>query len=58
MRPDVARRGRPVDESRKALREAEVRLIKALLAGGEQSNVIGSQAQEKLKTMASSWQRA
>ncbi len=50
---DVARKGRPVDESRKALRDAEVRLIRALLAGGEQANVIGSQAQDKLKTMPS-----
>lgn len=50
---DVARKGRPVDESRKALRDAEVRLIRALLAGGEQANVIGSQAQDQLKTMPS-----
>jgi hypothetical protein len=50
---DVARKGQPVDESRKALHDAEVRLIRALLAGGEQANVIGSQAQENLKTMPS-----
>jgi hypothetical protein len=50
---DVARRGRSVDESRKALREAEVKLIRALIAGGEQAGVIGSQAQDKLKTMPS-----
>lgn len=50
---DVARKGRPVDESRKELRDAEGRLIRALLAGGEQANVIGSQAQDKLKTMPS-----
>jgi hypothetical protein len=50
---DIARRGRSVGESRKALRDAEVRLIRALLAGGEQANVIGSQAQGDLKTMPS-----
>lgn len=50
---DVARKGRSVDESRKALRDAEVKLIRALIAGGEQAGVIGSQAQEKLKTMPS-----
>lgn len=50
---DVARKGHSVDESRKALRAAEVKLIRSLIAGGEQAGVIGSQAQEKLKTMPS-----
>jgi hypothetical protein len=50
---DVARRGKSVQESRAALRSAEVSLIRALIAGGEQAGVIGSQAQEKLKTMPS-----
>lgn len=50
---DAVGRGRTVEQSRKALREAEVRLIRALIAGGETSGVIGSQAQERLKTMPS-----
>ena len=50
---DVARKGRSVDDSRKALRAAEVKLIRSLLAGGEQAGVIGSQAQDELKTMPS-----
>lgn len=50
---DIARKGRTVDESRRSLREAELQLIRSLLAGGEKSGVIGSQAQEELKTMPS-----
>lgn len=50
---EVARKGRSVEESRKALRDAEVKLIRSLIAGGEDAGVIGSQAQEKLKTMPS-----
>lgn len=50
---DVARKGHSVDQSRKELRAAEVKLIRSLIAGGEQAGVIGSQAQERLKTMPS-----
>lgn len=50
---DVARNGWSGDQSRKALRDAEVKLIRSLIAGGEQAGVIGSQAQERLKTMPS-----
>lgn len=50
---DVARRGLSLDASRKALRDGEVRLIRALITGGERTGVIGSQAQERLKTMPS-----
>ncbi|WP_292604192.1 DUF6361 family protein [Nocardioides sp. REDSEA-S30_B4] len=50
---DVARRGLPLDRARAELRSGEVRLIRALLAGGMKSGVIGSQAQDRLKTMPS-----
>lgn len=50
---DVARRGLALDRARAELRSGEVRLIRALLAGGMKSGVIGNQAQEKLKTMPS-----
>lgn len=50
---DVARKGRPVDGSRQALKDAEVSLIRALLEGGEKARVIGSRAQGDLKTMPS-----
>lgn len=49
----TARPGWPLDRARTELRAAEVKLIRALLAGGESVGVIGNQAQEKLKTMPS-----
>jgi len=51
---NVARKGRAVEESRKSLRDAEVKLIRSLIAGGEQQGSSAvNQAQEKLKTMPS-----
>lgn len=49
----VARQGRPLDEARTELRRDEVKLIRSLIAGGESTGVIGSQRQDKLKTMPS-----
>jgi len=51
---DVARRGLSVEKSLAELRRGEVRLINALLTGGEQQGVIGSQMRDRLKTMPSS----
>lgn len=50
---DVTHHGWSVERSRKELRAAEVKLIRALQAGGETRGVIGSQAQDRLKTMPS-----
>lgn len=50
---DVTRRGLAADEARAELRNGEVRLIRALVAGGMTAGVIGSQAQDRLKTMPS-----
>jgi hypothetical protein len=50
---DTARHGWPLERARRELRAGEVKLIRALLAGGESAGVIGNQAQEKLKTMPS-----
>ena len=50
---DVGRQGLPVDAALARLRADEVRLIDALLAGGERDGVIGNQAKAKLKNMPS-----
>ncbi|WP_344341648.1 DUF6361 family protein, partial [Streptomyces rhizosphaericus] len=50
---EASRRGKPMDQARKELREHEVRLIRSLIEGGMKSGVIGSQAQDRLKTMPS-----
>lgn len=50
---DVSRRGLSLDDSRDAFRDSELRLIRSLIAGGEKTGVIGSQAQDDLKTMPS-----
>lgn len=50
---EVARKGWSVGAPRTALRDSELKLIQSLIAGGEHVGVIGSQAQERLKTMPS-----
>lgn len=50
---EAGRRGHSTDHAKRELRQAEVRLIRSLLAGNETAGVIGSQAQESLKTMPS-----
>lgn len=50
---DVVRRGYGRERAQQELRSLEVRVIKSLLAGGEDSGVIGNRAQERLKTMPS-----
>ena len=50
---DASRRGQTIDKARAELRSNEVKLIRALLDGGMDAGVIGSQAQERLKTMPS-----
>jgi hypothetical protein len=50
---DSTRRGHSLERARRDLRHQEVRLIKALMAGGEDTGVIGNRAQERLKTMPS-----
>lgn len=50
---DAGQRGQSTDHAKRELRQAEVRLIRSLLAGNEDAGVIGSQAQERLKTMPS-----
>ncbi|MBW9208627.1 hypothetical protein KV100_03095 [Mumia sp. zg.B21] len=50
---ESTRRGHPQEQAGRDLRNQEVRLIKALLAGGEDAGVIGNRAQERLKTMPS-----
>jgi hypothetical protein len=51
---DTARHRYPTDKAIRQLRAAEVRLITALLDGGESTGVIGSQAKAKLKQMPTS----
>ncbi|MEV0802455.1 DUF6361 family protein [Kribbella sp. NPDC050281] len=51
---DTARHRYPTDRAIRQLRTAEVRLITALLEGGESTGVIGSQARAKLKQMPTS----
>lgn len=50
---EATRRGQGVDRARADLRQHEVRLIRSLISGGMEAGVIGSQAQERLKTMPS-----
>jgi hypothetical protein len=50
---DVARRGLPTEQAIARLRSDEVRLIDALLQGGERDGVIGNQAKGRLKNMPS-----
>lgn len=50
---ESTRRGESSDQARVALRNNEVKLIKALVHGGVKVGVIGAQAQDSLKTMPS-----
>lgn len=50
---EAGRRGHSLDHAKRELRQAEVRLIRSLLAGKETAGVIGSRAQESLRTMPS-----
>jgi hypothetical protein len=50
---EASRKAPSSEVARSELRRQEVRLIRALLAGDERAGVIGSQRQEKLKTMPS-----
>lgn len=50
---DTVRRGYPTDQALSRLRSDEVRLIDALLQGGERDGVIGNQAKGRLKNMPS-----
>jgi hypothetical protein len=50
---EASRKASSSEMARSELRRQEVRLIRALLAGDERAGVIGSQAQERLKTMPS-----
>ena len=49
----ATRGGHSLNHARSDLRQREIRLIRALIDGGMQSGVIGSQAQDRLKTMPS-----
>ena len=50
---DVARHGWPSERAATVFRAAEIKLIDALLAGGEEQGVIGSVARKNLKRMPS-----
>lgn len=50
---EATRRGHPQEQARRELRSLEVRLIRSLIAGGEDTGVIGNRAQDDLKTMPS-----
>jgi len=50
---EASRRGHALDQAKRELRQGEVRLIRSLLTGKEATGVIGSQAQDRLKTMPS-----